>query len=138
MCEPFTTNAWFQAEPTKISFVPFDESSYRTSTGPLFQRATYTISGIDIQACPAQLHLLVITCFVAFVAPFGGFFVSGLKRALRRPQLGHTFKMGVIDRVDCILVTGFFLIIYIAWVVYEKQTATEKIQSMIMNLSSES
>ena len=29
-------------------------------------------------------HILVITCFICFIGPFGGFFASGLKRFLNR------------------------------------------------------
>ena len=59
------------------------------------------------------VHLFILTLFIALIAPFAGFFVAGLKRALRSDRLGVTLhKGGVIDRIDCILVTGFFLMVY--------------------------
>ena len=67
-----------------------------------------------------QLHLLALTVFIAFVAPFGGFLFSGLKRAMRQSSLGITmFKGGVIDRLDCIIITGCFMLFYLTSLVYK-------------------
>lgn len=41
------------------------------------------IGPITFTASQIQIHLLIMTVFIAFIAPFGGFFVAGLKRALR-------------------------------------------------------
>ena len=85
------------------------------------------------------MHLFVITLFIAFIAPFGGFFVAGLKRALRANQLGVTLhRGGVIDRIDCILVTGFFLLIYVNVLVYSTTGGTgSQLKEMIHSLSDE-
>ena len=73
-------------------------------------------------ASAAQIHLFIITLFIAFVSPFGGFLYSGLKRALRANQLGMTMiKGGVIDRLDCLIVTGCFLLIYVSMLVYKNE-----------------
>ena len=37
----------------------------------------------SINLLPIQLHALVFTAFASFIAPFGGFFASGVKRAFR-------------------------------------------------------
>jgi phosphatidate cytidylyltransferase len=44
-----------------------------------------SLSGRDItiRVCPAVFHCFILGIFAAFFAPFGGFFASGLKRALR-------------------------------------------------------
>ena len=74
-----------------------------------------------------MIHLFVITLFIAFVAPIGGFFVSGIKRALKHKQLGLTLhKGGVIDRSDCLLVVGFFMLMYVNGFIYpNKDTSFE-------------
>ena len=76
--------------------------------------------------------------FIALIAPFGGFFVAGLKRALRANQLGITLhRGGVIDRIDCILVTGFFLMIYVHVLVYSNSETTSQIKEMILSMSND-
>ena len=88
-----------------------------------------------------QIHLFIITVFIAFVAPFGGFLFSGLKRALRQSQLGITmFKGGVIDRLDCIIITGCFMLVYISMLVYKNQSGldpTSDVLEMVASLSEE-
>ncbi|CAG8522401.1 5068_t:CDS:2 [Diversispora eburnea] len=48
----------------------------------LLRRLTFT----DIRAvsiAPLQWHVLVMACFASLIAPFGGFFASGVKRAFK-------------------------------------------------------
>lgn len=57
---------------------------------------------------PIQLHALALGLFASLVAPFGGFFASGIKRAYNLDDFasiipGHG---GVYDRVDCQLIMG--------------------------------
>lgn len=79
---------WFMATPTTLSFIPFDDSSYKIASGDLFTEQTYNVSieslfNLTFVAKPVQIHMCVIALFIATIAPFAGFFVSGLKRALR-------------------------------------------------------
>ena len=65
------------------------------------------------------MHLFVITCFLGFVAPFGSFFVTGLKKTLKAETLGDSFYSGgVSDRLDVVLILGLFFMIYINSVIY--------------------
>ena len=52
---------------------------------------------------PYQLHLLLLACFASLVAPFGGFFASGFKRAFNIKDFGHSIPGhgGMTDRMDC-------------------------------------
>ena len=85
------------------------------------------------------MHLFIITVFIACIAPFGGYFVAGLKRALGANRLGQTLhKGGVLDRIECILVTGFFLLIYINALGLVCPTSGEtakRVKEMILSLS---
>ena len=124
---------WFLATPNKVSLTPFDDSAYSFASGKLFEEKTYNVNieglvNISFESKPVLIHLLLISFFVATIAPFAGFFVAGLKRALRAEQLGVTMKEGgVIDRLDCVIVTGFFLFIYIKTIVYDQESAFKHI-----------
>lgn len=50
-----------------------------------------------------QIHLLLLSCFASLVAPFGGFFASGFKRAFNIKDFGHSIPGhgGMTDRMDC-------------------------------------
>ena len=73
-----------------------------------------------------------MTCFIAFLAPFGGFAYAGLKRALRRSDLGITlYKGGVIDRIECIVVTGIFMLFYLNMIAYNNQDSESKLDSVL-------
>lgn len=44
-----------------------------------------------------------MSCFASLVAPFGGFFASGFKRAFNIKDFGHSIPGhgGMTDRMDC-------------------------------------
>lgn len=67
-----------------------------------------------VVASPFQLHSLLISFFVSLVAPFAGFLASGLKRGLKIKDFSNTIPGhgGVIDRVDCHLITLMFVFVY--------------------------
>ena len=117
--------------------MPFDHSSYEIDNSALFQERDYdyTIFNTDLRfhTSPAIIHMFVFTVFIAFFAPFGGFFVSGLKQALKHKQLGLTLhKGGVIDRLDCVIILGFFMLVYVHGFVYRQdQSKVEKAQALV-------
>lgn len=63
---------------------------------------------------PYQLHLLLLACFASLVAPFGGFFASGFKRAFNIKDFGHSIPGhgGMTDRMDCQFLMGVFTYVY--------------------------
>uniref|UniRef100_A0A8C9LVG7 Phosphatidate cytidylyltransferase n=1 Tax=Piliocolobus tephrosceles TaxID=591936 RepID=A0A8C9LVG7_9PRIM len=60
------------------------------------------------------IHGFVLSLFAAFLAPFGGFFASGFKRALKIKDFGTIIPGhgGVTDRLDCQIFIGMFTYIY--------------------------
>lgn len=67
-----------------------------------------------IWIAPIQLHSLVMACFASLIAPFGGFFASGVKRAFNVKDFGQSIPGhgGMTDRMDCQFLMGFFASIY--------------------------
>jgi len=63
-----------------------------------------------------QIHSCVIALFAAIVAPFGGFFASGLKRGFKIKDFGDTIPGhgGFLDRFDCHFMVGVFTSVYLA------------------------
>lgn len=64
---------------------------------------------------PLQWHSLSIAAFASVIAPFGGFFASGFKRACKIKDFGASIPGhgGMTDRMDCQFLMGLFSYIYI-------------------------
>jgi phosphatidate cytidylyltransferase len=114
---------------------------------PIFIHQIYRLPSflIDIlgkeylQIKPAYFHTMVISMFASLIAPFGGFFASGLKRAFKIKDFGDTIPGhgGITDRMDCQFLMGSFSYLY-----YETFISTHGVnvgnmlQSIIVNLDS--
>lgn len=67
-----------------------------------------------IQLKPVYFHTMIISMFASLIAPFGGFFASGLKRAFKIKDFGDTIPGhgGITDRMDCQFLMGSFSYLY--------------------------
>ncbi|KKA29420.1 hypothetical protein TD95_004611 [Thielaviopsis punctulata] len=63
---------------------------------------------------PMMFHTLVLATFASLIAPFGGFFASGLKRTFKIKDFGDSIPGhgGMTDRMDCQFIMGFFAYMY--------------------------
>lgn len=63
---------------------------------------------------PIFFHAAMLATFASLIAPFGGFFASGLKRAFGIKDFGDTIPGhgGITDRVDCQFLMGSFSYLY--------------------------
>ena len=63
---------------------------------------------------PIQFHILAFATFASLIAPFGGFFASGLKRTFKIKDFGESIPGhgGITDRMDCQFIMGFFSFMY--------------------------
>ena len=68
------------------------------------------------------IHLMVMVIFTSIIGPFGGFFASGLKRALNVKDFSNIIPGhgGVTDRLDCIILTMIFTWVYLSEIVKGK------------------
>lgn len=86
--------------------------------GQLFQLKTYVLSekfSLSFNAYPIQIHALIMAMFASVIAPFGGFFASGFKRANKIKDFASSIPGhgGVTDRMDCQLLMGMFSYLYL-------------------------
>ncbi|KAF3065897.1 putative phosphatidate cytidylyltransferase [Daldinia childiae] len=90
---------------------------------PVFLPHTYTLpdlfflpgrTNFSFTTEPMQFHAIVLATFASLIAPFGGFFASGLKRTFKIKDFGDSIPGhgGMTDRMDCQFIMGFFAFIY--------------------------
>lgn len=94
-------------------------TSLQCIPNPVFLPHTYRLpmwfpmlSSVSI--APIQIHILVFATFASLIAPFGGFFASGLKRTFKIKDFGDSIPGhgGITDRMDCQFIMGFFAYMY--------------------------
>ncbi|KAJ9137552.1 Phosphatidate cytidylyltransferase [Pleurostoma richardsiae] len=100
---------------------------------PVFLPHTYSLPHLfflppgtkfSITMAPMQFHTFIFATFASLIAPFGGFFASGLKRTFKIKDFGHSIPGhgGMTDRMDCQFIMGFFAYMY-----YHSFIATHKV-----------
>lgn len=87
-----------------------------------------------------QFHILVFASFASLIAPFGGFFASGLKRTFKVKDFGESIPGhgGITDRMDCQFIMGFFAFMYYQSFIAEYRASVGGvIETAIQGLSAE-
>ncbi len=86
-----------------------------------------------------QLHAVALAIFASVVAPFGGFFASGFKRAFKIKDFGTSIPGhgGFTDRMDCQLVMGAFSFMYGHYILRLGQTMSADAVSHYLGLITE-
>ncbi|KAK4405814.1 Phosphatidate cytidylyltransferase 1 [Sesamum angolense] len=116
--------------------------------GPLFKPEYFTLPEWfpgwfpwrEISILPVQWHALGLGLFASIIAPFGGFFASGFKRAFKIKDFGDSIPGhgGITDRMDCQMVMAVFAYIYHQSFVIPQSLSIEMIMDQIlMNLTYE-
>lgn len=74
--------------------------------------------------------------FAAIIAPFGGFFASGLKRGLKIKDFADSIPGhgGFADRFDCHFVISFIVYFYLIGYVYKDEYGLERVFDYIGKL----
>mmetsp|Transcript_15616 Transcript_15616/g.36559 ORF Transcript_15616/g.36559 Transcript_15616/m.36559 type:complete len:438 (+) Transcript_15616:72-1385(+) len=94
---------------------------------------------LAVRCKPCQLHSLVLASFASFVAPFGGFLASAIKRAYGLKDFdslipGHG---GFMDRMDCQLLMLLCTFVHYRTFVQDYGAMEETIMNMILALPPE-
>ncbi|KAL1997097.1 hypothetical protein VTN49DRAFT_7962 [Thermomyces lanuginosus] len=110
---------------------------------PVFTPKTYHLpewTGLPrtIRVAPMQFHILVFATFASLIAPFGGFFASGLKRTFKIKDFGESIPGhgGITDRMDCQFIMGFFAFMYYhSFIAVHKANVGDIIETAITGLT---
>ncbi|MBA0658964.1 hypothetical protein Goklo_011136 [Gossypium klotzschianum] len=110
--------------------------------GLLFKPENYILPGWisqwfpwkEISVLPVQWHALCFGLFASIIAPFGGFFASGFKRAFKIKDFGDSIPGhgGITDRMDCQMVMAVFAYIYHQSFVMRQGISVEMILDQIL------
>ncbi|KAI6645865.1 Phosphatidate cytidylyltransferase 1 [Oopsacas minuta] len=139
----FFFSAYLAQFPTMVCPISSQVSAFpytlNCTPSDVFTPTYYTLSQLDtgVYLYPCQLHALVFAVFGSLIAPFGGFFASGFKRAFKLKDFddlipGHG---GVIDRFDCQFLMASFVYVYM--ITFLPQTDLEKLTRMLLDLPTE-
>jgi len=102
----------------------------------------FSIFGIKLSTVtiyPMILHSVILSTFASIIAPFGGFFASGLKRAFKIKDFGDTIPGhgGVTDRFDCQLSMAAFSSLYYMTFIKTPETTATLLMNQIVSLSAD-
>ncbi|KAA8515583.1 hypothetical protein F0562_018806 [Nyssa sinensis] len=110
--------------------------------GPLFKPENFILPGWvpqwfhwrEIPVLPVQWHALCLGLFASIIAPFGGFFASGFKRAFKIKDFGDSIPGhgGITDRMDCQMVMAVFAYIYHQSFIVTQSLSVEMIMDQIL------
>ncbi|KRX07089.1 hypothetical protein PPERSA_05253 [Pseudocohnilembus persalinus] len=83
-----------------------------------------------------NIHAMIMSLFASLIAPFGGFFASGIKRAIKIKDFGDVIPGhgGLIDRFDCQLIMGMFAYVYLHTIVLSSTDSLSRFTSHIDGL----
>jgi phosphatidate cytidylyltransferase len=89
----------------------------------------------DVRIAPIQWHSLVLAFFGSIIAPFGGFFASGFKRAFKVKDFSESIPGhgGFTDRVDCQFLMAFFSYLYIKSFIEISPIDSDYVLNLIIN-----
>ena len=113
-------NFWtgLSCEPNPV----FHEHTYELPFIPTTWSAAYGLP-TTLTIAPIQFHILLLASFASLIAPFGGFFASGIKRTFKIKDFGDSVPGhgGITDRMDCQFIMGT-----LAYMYYQGFIATHK------------
>lgn len=123
-------------------------SGLECTPNPVFTPKTYVVPfippGLLISNTytfkPLYLHTLVLATFASWIAPFGGFFASGLKRTFKIKDFGDSIPGhgGMTDRMDCQFIMGTITFFYYSsFIAVNHATVGSVLEAAITGLSPE-
>ena len=72
---------------------------------------------------PAVIYTIIYSLYASLLAPYLGFFASGLKRALGIKDFSNTLPGhgGILDRMDCISIMCHFNYFFLTQVIMREE-----------------
>eukprot|EP00127_Corallochytrium_limacisporum_P000702 Clim_evm21s23 gene=Clim_evmTU21s23 len=137
---------FFTCPEKELSLEPFVMRDYGCNPPEQFHWQEYHIPE-DLQVVaggmktvtlmPAQIHAFIFALFASIIAPFGGFFASGFKRAFQVKDFGTLIPGhgGVTDRFDCQFLMATFVYVYFS--TFIESHDVRKLKNIIAQLSPE-
>jgi phosphatidate cytidylyltransferase len=128
----------------RLTLAPFTLNSIHCDTSELFKEyiLSFSLFGktFGLSLTNIQFHSLFIGLFASSIAPLGGLFASGFKRSIKIKDFADTIPGhgGVTDRMDCQMLNGAFVYIYLnQFVLYDGAKIMNSILKKIMKLNHE-
>ncbi|QDZ20032.1 phosphatidate cytidylyltransferase [Chloropicon primus] len=105
-----------------------------------FQESWLSYLDFAFEVKPIVIHGIFLAIFASSIAPFGGFFASGVKRALKIKDFGDSIPGhgGLTDRMDCQCVMAVFSYVWVRNFVDPYSLATAGLLSRILLLDKQS
>ena len=140
----FSTLIWcyFFTKFLSLSVVPFNATSLDCDVNELLKTYQFSFNLLGktftLSLTNLQFHSLFIGLFASSIAPLGGLFASGFKRGIKIKDFADTIPGhgGVTDRMDCEMLNGAFVYIYLSqFVFYDEAKIMNGIIKKILKLN---
>uniref|UniRef100_A0AAV1T928 Phosphatidate cytidylyltransferase n=1 Tax=Peronospora matthiolae TaxID=2874970 RepID=A0AAV1T928_9STRA len=127
----------FKLIPDPLTCTPHDVFLSHSYDVPVF--IARVINRSQIQLLPIQLHSFWFAIFASIISPFGGFYASAIKRTYHLKDFdsvipGHG---GVMDRMDCQLITNCFTTVYFNTFIRSQIPSVAMILNLVAKLTVE-
>lgn len=115
------------------------DATFHCIRSHVFEPQPFALLGLTFSVAPVYFHGLVFAVFASLIAPFGGFFASGVKRAFGKKDFDSVFPGhgGVTDRLDCQMMTQLFVWIYLRTWVFPSPLSVDTVIEAVAVLSIE-
>ena len=128
----------------EITIMPFRLTSLHCDVSEFFKTYEFSFNILNknfaFSLTNLEFHSLFIALFASSIAPLGGLFASGFKRSIKIKDFADTIPGhgGVTDRMDCQIINGAFVYIYLhQFVFYDGAKIMNNLLKKIMKLNHE-
>lgn len=106
---------------------------------PVFTPRKFDLLGTTITTEPIQFHVFVFSTFASLIAPFGGFFASGVKRTFKIKDFGDSIPGhgGITDRMDCQFIMGTLTFMYYQGFIAQHKANVGTVIEMAIHLTAD-
>eukprot|EP01016_Furgasonia_blochmanni_P034153 TRINITY_DN3650_c0_g1_i1.p1 TRINITY_DN3650_c0_g1~~TRINITY_DN3650_c0_g1_i1.p1 ORF type:complete len:395 (+),score=77.09 TRINITY_DN3650_c0_g1_i1:399-1583(+) len=136
-------NQYLICPQDELTFNVFDTLECQRS--PIFDHQSYNLPSIfhyiglkHFVISEFEGHAIIMGMFASLISPFGGFFASGFKRAIKIKDFADVIPGhgGLTDRMDCQILMGTFSYLYVHQVIFGRMANISNLTRFIATLSS--